>query len=326
MTPTATNHSFSGEHLPATDRVPIWRDLFARSMLPFGWEPLAEGPFHLSAKLSTLPGLGIASMSGSGWRRWRCSRQIVADGRDDLVLSIPTQGSAAVSQLDREMTVRDGAAYLMRGTEPGQTTFPSTARFLTVAIPSRALGSIIREREPMTPLFVPGDTHALKLLIGYLELLQQGHTLAAPKLQQNAVSHVYDLAALAIGATCDAAEIANGRGVRAARLEAIRADILANLSQVRLSPKTVARRHGVSERHVHRLFEGTGETFGEVVTEARLKRAFYLLRDPLHVGKISDIAHTVGYGDLSTFNRAFRRRFGDLPSGVRASPSRGSHD
>ena len=110
--------------------------------------------------------------------------------------------------------------------------------------------------------------------------------------------------------------------MRAARLEAVRADILANLSRVSLSPKTVARRLGVSERYVHLLFEGTGETFGQVVTKARLKRAFDLLRDPSHVGKISDIAQSVGYGDLSTFNRAIRRHFGDTPSGLRNSSPR----
>jgi AraC-like DNA-binding protein len=36
---------------------------------------------------------------------------------------------------------------------------------------------------------------------------------------------------------------------------------------------------------------------------------------------ISDIAFAVGFGDLSTFNREFRRRFGVTPSDVR----RGTH-
>ncbi|MGB8529076.1 MAG: helix-turn-helix transcriptional regulator, partial [Rhodoplanes sp.] len=104
----------------------------------------------------------------------------------------------------------------------------------------------------------------------------------------------------------------------AARFAAIRADILANLSQVRLSPKMIARRHNVTERYVHLLFEETGATFSEFVAQARLDRARELLLDPTANGaKISDIAQRVGYGEITTFNRAFRRRFGDTPSGLR---------
>lgn len=108
-------------------------------------------------------------------------------------------------------------------------------------------------------------------------------------------------------------------GARAARFVAIRSDILQNLAQVRLSPKLMAKRHGVTERYIHMLFEETGETFGAFVAAARLDRARDLLRDPANEAiKIGDIAQRVGFGEITTFNRAFRRRFGDTPSGMRA--------
>jgi AraC-like DNA-binding protein len=49
-------------------------------------------------------------------------------------------------------------------------------------------------------------------------------------------------------------------------------------------------------------------------------RAHRLLTDPRRAGqKISTIAFDVGFGDLSYFNRAFRRHYGVAPSELRAA-------
>ena len=58
--------------------------------------------------------------------------------------------------------------------------------------------------------------------MGYLASALDTEALMTPELQQLAVTHVYDLLALALGATRDAAAIAVGRGVRAARLRSIK--------------------------------------------------------------------------------------------------------
>ena len=43
-----------------------------------------------------------------------------------------------------------------------------------------------------------------------------------------------------------------------------------------------------------------------------------MLMDPAcDAMRISDIAFAVGFGDLTTFNRAFRRRYGDTPRALR---------
>ena len=50
----------------------------------------------------------------------------------------------------------------------------------------------------------------------------------------------------------------------------------------------------------------------------RLRRAGHLLADPRMTGRaIGAIAFDVGFGDLSTFNRNFRRRFGCTPTELR---------
>jgi AraC-like DNA-binding protein len=138
-------------------------------------------------------------------------------------------------------------------------------------------------------------------------------------LRSLVVTHVYDLVALALGATRDATAIANDRGARAARLHAIKTEILNSLGRHELSLAGLAARHGVTPRHVQTLFESDGSTFSRFLLDQRLARAHHMLSNPLLAEQtISRIAYEVGFGDLSHFNRAFRRRYGETPSDVRA--------
>jgi AraC-like DNA-binding protein len=171
---------------------------------------------------------------------------------------------------------------------------------------------------PIRPSF------ALRLLPGYVGALEEA-AAATAEARDLAVTHVYDLIALTLGANSDAAELAAGRGVRAVRLRAIKDDIVANLGDETLSIAAVATRQGISPRYVAMLFDGTGTSFSGFVLEQRLARARRMLVGSRHAGQtISAIAYACGFGDLSYFNRAFRRAFGATPSDIRAA--RGGSD
>ena len=105
----------------------------------------------------------------------------------------------------------------------------------------------------------------------------------------------------------------------AARLEAVKADILACLGDDNLTLAEVAQRHRASTRTIQLLFERSDTTFSEFVLEQRLLRAARLLGDPRHrAGKISDVAYLAGFNDVSYFHRSFRRRFGMTPVDAKA--------
>lgn len=145
--------------------------------------------------------------------------------------------------------------------------------------------------------------------------------MSDPGLRELAITHIYDLAAVLFGATPDAAHMAKGRGLAAARLHAIKKAIVANLNGG-LSPKRLAGCYGISPRHIRRLFEREGTSFTEFVREERLKRAHTMLNSPrLAHWHIADIAFEVGFNDLSYFYRAFRARFGYSPGEARGNPT-----
>jgi AraC-like DNA-binding protein len=130
--------------------------------------------------------------------------------------------------------------------------------------------------------------------------------------------HICDLIALSMGAHRDATALLGQRGVGAARLPAIKADIAARFNDFELTVSAVALRHGVTPRYMQKLFEDDGVTFSEYVLERRLAEAHRSLADPhLANRSISTIAFDAGFSDLSYFNRTYRRRFGATPTETR---------
>jgi AraC-like DNA-binding protein len=290
-------------------------------------EPLPDVAFRASLMVHTLRGIGISSHLGGGLRSGR-TREIVSDARDEYLLIMNLRGPTVVTQRGQECVLGERTAMFATLHEAGDITRPTLDHhYHMLHIPRLALASLTTHADDalMRPL-APGSP-ALRLLIDYVAVLQRDGMLPDPLLRPLVAGHINDLVALTIGATRDAMEAARCGGIRAARLATIRADVLANLSDVHLSAKTVARRHGVSDRYIHLLFADAGQSFGHFVEEARLKRALRLLTHPTStVRRIGEVATAAGFAEQSTFNRAFRRRFGDTPSGVRGGRKDGQPD
>jgi AraC-like DNA-binding protein len=304
---------FSTETLAPGERVAAWREVYGRTVAKLEFEPVSPAPVVIEATLRNLPGVGIATLATEGLRFAKPSSLIDSD---DLILVTVESGRYSGWQLGREVDLAPGDAVIRwnaevaRGEIVGQ---PSIIR-----VPTKAIAPLVGDISAAVQRRIPADSEALRLLRPYLRMLQ--HNPATPGLQQLAASHMHDLIALLLGSTREAAEIARGRGVRAARLRAIKGDIATRLADAELSAASVAQRHRLSPRYLHRLFEEDGLTFSEYVTRLRLTRAQRLLADPRYAGhSISTIAYDVGFGDLSYFFRTFRRRFGARPSDMRAA-------
>jgi AraC-like DNA-binding protein len=136
---------------------------------------------------------------------------------------------------------------------------------------------------------------------------------------------IVDLLALVIGAGRDATEIASMRGLRAARAQAVLAEIRAHFAVRSFSPRRVAETLGLAPRYLQDLLQETGASFSERVLELRLQKARTMLMDARYNRlRISEIAEASGFNEVPYFNRCFRRRFGASPT-ARCAASRIGH-
>ena len=91
-----------------------------------------------------------------------------------------------------------------------------------------------------------------------------------------------------------------------------------HFSSPTLSISALARRHGISISYIKKLLADEGTSFTDLVLQQRLRRATRLLLDPRWQHRpVREIAQAAGFGDLSYFNRAFRKVHGRTPSDLR---------
>jgi AraC-like DNA-binding protein len=297
------------------DRLAALHDLYGRTILKQEITPLPGCALDMDIAFRRLPGLGLASASCSGLVAHRHAEHL----GDDLVLNISLAGGRTIRACGREANVAEGEAILLSGAEIGVVTIPAPARYLSLCVPSKALAPKVANLNAHLVKTIPRQTGPLLLLAKYAAALSGPNAVGNAELQGLAATHVHELIALTLGTTRDAAEIAQERSVRAARLAAIKSDIVANLGEADLSLTALAARHRCTPRYVQRLFDDEGVTFTDYVLTQRLARAHRMLSNPLRSGeKIASVAYDVGFNDLSHFNRAFRKRYGETPSEVRS--------
>jgi AraC-like DNA-binding protein len=314
-------HHFCSDDVRKRDRLAFVREVYGRTIVKHDIEPHPDSPFHWQSVTRSLPGFGLALTTCSGVHTERTHAQIDSD---NIVLNITLAGKRIVRQYGREAVVDAGALAVTRSRDIASCDCDPGSRLMNIRIPASALAPIVTDLDAAMVRLIPATTEPLQLLLQYAEILSTTGALDRAGTRHLVVMHVHDLVALTLVASRDAAEIAKGRGVPAARLHAIKADIAKRLDRRDLTIDAIARLHRVTPRHVRRLFGNEGLTFSEFVLGERLTEAYRILTDPRFIGRpISDIAFTAGFGDLSYFNRTFRRRYGASPSDVREAEKRG---
>lgn len=107
-------------------------------------------------------------------------------------------------------------------------------------------------------------------------------------------------------------------GLRAARIASVMAQIQEGFADQQFSTRVVAAKLGLSVRYVQDLLQGSGSSITDRIMALRLDKASAMLVDDRNcMLKISDVAASCGFNELSYFHRSFRRRFGASPAKYR---------
>jgi AraC-like DNA-binding protein len=276
-----------------------------------------EQPFSAFVHWADYAGVSVSRFGGT-IRRIRRSKTAIARGPDDdfCLMFHRGEGTLVVDQVGRETALPSDRAFLGTNGRPADLQSDADFSSTTLTVSRERLLPLIGNVDDL--LIQPLDERraAVAHLRRYIEisvdLLRDPHDV---ELDSHISTTLLDLTALALGARGDTAQLASMRGLRASRTQEIITEIDRNFADPDFSVGTIAQRLNLSPRYVQDLLQDTGLSFTERLLERRLQHAMQMLTseqgDRL---KISEIALTSGFSEISYLNQRFRRRFGETPT------------
>ncbi|WEK52268.1 MAG: helix-turn-helix domain-containing protein [Candidatus Kaistia colombiensis] len=316
---------FSTHALPHHERFPIFCEEIVRRAVALDIVRHDDDPFEGRIDICHAGPADIAIISTSAASYLR-TPSLVRDGSDALFAFLCVEGRMMAAQGEQRQ-IAPGEGILCDSSQSGGIRMETATRYWAVRTSRANIAALMPRLDRFAGAPLGDHGLALRLLTRYLEGLFSDDTAIGGTTAKVFGEHLIDLIAVSLGASGEAREQAEVGGVRAARRAEILRTIATQSRDPKLSAARVAARLGVTPRYVHTLLEETGQTFAQHVLNSRLGMVLRRLRDPATSQlKIIDIASEAGFTDLSHFNRSFRRRFGDTPTGVRSMKPRRWHD
>jgi AraC-like DNA-binding protein len=297
---------------PRTGQFAHWRELICEAFLDLTPESDLRDGFTGVVTQWPLGASSLARIDSQRQRVRRTGRDIARAPRGGYYANLQLRGISGMRQGGRVTLLRPGDIAVVATDEPFAFEFGADFRQLSLFIPGPLLDAqVAGGARTATRIDTAGGVGAAVR-----------HALTAVTRQSLAPAAAVRLATLATGLLAVAME-PPGPDVREARCtrsyRAALADIDEHLGDDDLSPAATARRLGVSVRWLHGLFAGQERSYAGTVRRRRLELAWRDLRDPARAHlRVIDVAADAGFGDVSSFHRAFRREFGRTPAQVRA--------
>jgi AraC-like DNA-binding protein len=320
MTAGAIHWQYAGK--TSGPRYEAWREEFGRWWVRADLIPILDDRDDRVASeitVSQLSFVTLGSMRGTPLHMDRRRDFAAQESSSQLFLVLASGSPMRASQHGRSIDLAQGDMTLVSSSEQARITQLTQGNRWSIRIPHRQIADVCRNVEDRIARRI-AKSELSNLLLHQVETAHRFGPKLDAATNHRTAQYILDLVALSLGAIGNAADMARNRGLAAARLDAIKAEILRHLDRPDLGLSQIAASHGVSARYVQHLFELSGESFTGFVLEQRLLAAHRLLREPKdRFRKVSDIATAAGFSDISYFNRTFRARFGATPTDIRAS-------
>lgn len=301
---------------PAAEQYPYWREVLCEAFTALDPIAASRDGFASTVTLKPVLDVTVSHIASKEQTIVRGIHEIRRAPSEYFFANMQLKGTCIARQDGREAVIRPGDFYIVDTTRVYELSFDDW-EVICLRVPRHRLAPLLRDPRDATAVALHDDG-ALGTIagsfIGDLFRCPESISLSA---QQGLVDTLVNLLAMALGATAESRHC-NQSAVRSGLRDVISKYVADHISSPNLSASTVAARFRISTRYLHRLFEGHEQSFSQMMLARRLERCAYELTRPMRESKsISQIAFTAGFSDISTFCKAFQRRYGMSASDFR---------
>lgn len=297
-----------------------WADIVSRACFPL--TPARPSPaFAASMRFNDLTqGVRMCDVSTAPISLQRTPHLLKSTPSDDVLLLMHLSGDGQARQEGRHLSIPPGSATLVDPASPYTVGSATAARQVSIMMPRAVLRGLPVAAPELRARLISGNLVSLRALrslaLSVLEADEQLDFEEADSLSSALLELAHVMFSKAIGERTPPAV-----GERALTTQATEY-IHQHLADTELTPERVAAALHISVRQLSNLMSGE-ESPAAYIRSSRLKAARRdLVSASSRADSIADIGARWGFGDATTFTRAFLRQYGERPSDTRAAAVR----
>ncbi|WP_414463344.1 AraC family transcriptional regulator [Hyphomicrobium sp. DY-1] len=307
------------EYCTDKQKFSAFRDAIANMGMPWRFEISPEATFE--ARLTSLEferGV-VARSKATPLIGVRSATEVANSDIDGFYICYLLTGNALVEQGGREVDGIGGSLMIFDGGSPVKVTARAEGCYdvLSLFVPKTHFSDLPRINTLLRNLSLPAERlgHPLSACLATL-----CDTFATATADEIIALYEASIALLPITAARWNDEDADTLPLNNRASRELLRYIAENLGNAELCPTAAAEHIGMSVRYLHRQFAINGTTFGSYVMSKRLEGVRRdLISETCERLPISAVAFRWGFNDLSTFIRAFKKRYGCTPRSYRAN-------
>lgn len=299
-------------------RFRYWSALMCRTFAPAHGSVEDADDFDARFTVSELGATTVCTVSAPK-QFWERTRQHVRRApRDEFLFTQLLSGRGVLRQGSAELILHPGTMSVYDVNRP--YSYEVGGEVVFVKLPRRPLLDRLGMKAPTCATAIEADSALRQWVSGLvcqaatLDHLSGAHT--ADCVGNSVISAVSSLLHAAPGASVAQA------AMDAPLLARVCAYIESRIGEPQLSPAAIARAQCLSERSLHRLFAQIGTTPMRWVLQQRLRLSRRALEQDRRA-RITDVAFSYGFNDLSHFSRVFKKAFSMSPGQLAAAARTG---
>jgi AraC-like DNA-binding protein len=299
-------------------REEVWRNAMTDTFVSVSIGDFEERGAHGTIAAEFIGPMMVGHVHATGQDIQRTARHVSNAPAEFFQVAVMAAGHAQMAQDDRQAVLAPGDLLVYETSRPFEWKFDGIWNTYVYSFPPDLIPLTPDQRRRLTARRIAGDTALAGLTSRFLgDLAATGADLTVEE-SGRLVQHASDLLLTLLSSPSSRDDVVRDAMQRTYVTRA-KDYIDQTLNDPALTPAAVAAAVGVSVRYLHRLFAAQGFGVAEYIRDRRLERVHRALRDPRNaVRPIAAVAADVGFGDLSGFNRAFRRKYHQTPGDVRS--------